>query len=211
MLAYDIGEKQIPAGNESQELSNSHIAVQVSRACFGNAGSKLCIAQAGKYGCQRRYQERNDDAGSSGVPGHLSGEDVHSSPQGAAHSQGHQVQSGQASVKGGLLPIGFNGLPPRKAHQKGLHPRHASGVVGWRAEEKWYKKRQVGGQVDVVEAKRVSGRSSEGREEEYGRKGTSVNVSVNNCQISQEEEHLLLKNKHLSTFHFIPTKTQIFK
>lgn len=94
ILAYDIGEQQIPAGDKSQQLTNSHVAVKVSRARFGNPGSKLRVAKSGKYRRQGSDEEGNDNAGSCGVSGHLSGEHIDPGSQGAAHAQGDQVQGG---------------------------------------------------------------------------------------------------------------------
>lgn len=128
ILAYDIGEQQIPASDKSQQLTNSHIAVKVSRARFGNPGSKLRVAKSGKYRRQGSDEEGNDNAGSCGVSGHLSGEHIDPCSQGAPHAQGDQVQGGKASVKSGLFPIGLDGFPARETHQKGLDhtARHAS-------------------------------------------------------------------------------------
>lgn len=128
-LTYDIGQQQIPPGDKRQQLSNSHIAVQVRGAGLRNPGPELCVAQSGEYGRHGCNEEGDDDAGSCIVSGHLSGQHIHPCPQGAAHAKGHQVESGQASVKGGLLPLGIQRLPPREAPQKGLQvmARHASG------------------------------------------------------------------------------------
>ncbi|TNN35856.1 Transmembrane emp24 domain-containing protein 5 [Liparis tanakae] len=136
-LTDDVGEQQIPPGDKSQQLSDSHIAVQVRRAGFRDPGPKLCVAQPGEDGGHGGDQEGDDDAGSGAVPGHLSRQDVDPGPQGAAHAQGHQVQGGQASVEGGLLALRLHGLPLRQAHQQGLGPRarHAAASgPGWREE-----------------------------------------------------------------------------
>jgi len=141
-LTDDVGEQQIPPGDKSQQLSDSHIAVQVRGAGFRDPGPKLCVAQPGEYGGHGGDQEGDDDAGSGAVSGHLSRQDVDPGPQGAAHAQGHQVQGGQASVERGLLALRLHGLPLRQADQQRLGPRarHAAASVaafgpGWREEE----------------------------------------------------------------------------
>lgn len=129
-LAYDIRKQQIPSSDEGQQLSHGHVAVKVRRAGFRNPRPKLCIAQPCEYGGNGSDEEADDNAGPRGVPGHLSRQDVDPCSQSAAHTEGHQVQSAQASVKLGLLAFGIQRLPPREAPQEGLQRigRHASGT-----------------------------------------------------------------------------------
>lgn len=171
ILAYDIGEQEIPAGDKSQQLSDGHIAVKVCRPRLGNAGPELGVAQSGEDGCHGGDEEGDDDAGPGAVSGHLSGQDVHPGSQSAAHAQGHQVHGGQASVEGGLLPIGIQRLPPGDAHQEGLHQRHAlwtrdgqmcDGGTGGRGSLPWMRRRRrMSGRWRRVDRK--SGRSWGGR------------------------------------------------
>lgn len=47
MLTNDVGKNEIPSSDEGPQLPYSHIGVQISRACFGNTGSKLSVAKPG--------------------------------------------------------------------------------------------------------------------------------------------------------------------
>lgn len=181
-LAYDIRKQQVPPSDEGQKLSHRHVAVKVRRARFGNPGPKLRVAQSREYGRHGGDEEGDDNAGSSGLPGHLSGQDVDPRPQGAAHPEGHQVQGAQASVKGGLLALGIQGLPPREALQEGLEriDRHApeagrKGVGRW---DRW----ECGG---CGWRSRCTRRKSEWSDTGGAGKKGWIRRSVNNCQAGQ--------------------------
>lgn len=45
----DVGKDEVPSGDEGPEFSYSHIGVKISRACLGNPGSKLSIAQTSQH------------------------------------------------------------------------------------------------------------------------------------------------------------------
>lgn len=97
LLTYDIGEDEVPAGDEGPDFSDSHVAVKVRRACFGDTGAKFGIAQAGKHRGEGSDEKTEDNGRPRLIPGNLASQDVDASAQRGAHPQGDEVQGGQAA------------------------------------------------------------------------------------------------------------------
>lgn len=109
-LTNDIGEDEVPASDEGPQLAHCHVGVEVSRTCFGNTGSKFSVAQTCQDRSQGSDEEREDNGGSRGVPGHSSGQHVHASAQSAADAQSHQIQCIKASGEVGLFRAAVHNL-----------------------------------------------------------------------------------------------------
>lgn len=106
----DIGEDEVPASDEGPQFAHCHIGVEVSRARFGNTGSKFSIAQTSQDRGQGGDEEREDNGGSRGVSGHSSSQHVHTSTQSAADAQGHQIERVKASGEVGLFRAAVHNL-----------------------------------------------------------------------------------------------------
>lgn len=101
-LTYDIRQDEIPSCYEGPDFSDCHVAVQVCGARLRDTGAKFGVAQAGQHGGQSGDEEAEHDGGSRLVSRDLTGKDVDTSTQRGAHSQGNEVQGGQAAGELGL-------------------------------------------------------------------------------------------------------------
>lgn len=104
LLTDHIREDEVPPRDEGPDLPHRHVAVEVGGARFGNSRAEFGVAQAGQHGGQSGDQEAEDDSGPRLIPGHFPGQNVDPGSEGGAHSQGDEVQGGQAPSKLRLFP-----------------------------------------------------------------------------------------------------------
>ena len=102
-LTDDVGQDEVPAGDEGPDLPDRHVAVEVRRARLGDARSELGVAEPRHDRGQGGDEEGDDDAGARVALGHLPGQHVDAGPQGAAHAQGDEVHRAQAAAQLGVL------------------------------------------------------------------------------------------------------------
>lgn len=113
-LTDDVREDEVPARDKGAEFSDCHVAIEVSRASFGDTGSELGVAQTSQDRGEGSDEEGEDDGRSSAVSGYSSSQHVHSGAQCAADAQGHQVQRVKAPREVGLLCVTVYNLHPQE-------------------------------------------------------------------------------------------------
>lgn len=124
-LTDDIRQDEVPASNESPDFSHSHVAVQVSRARLWNSSPKLCIAKSCQHGRQGCHQETQDNSGTCLLSCYLSSQHIDASTECRAHTQSHQIQSGEAAGEAGLhAGTVQNTAPQQHASYRGQFVHH---------------------------------------------------------------------------------------
>lgn len=97
LLTYYVGEDEVPPCDECPDFSNSHVAIKICRACFGDTCTKLSVAQASQHGGQSSNQKAEDNCRSCPIPGNFASKNIDTSTKRGAHAQGDEVQGGQAT------------------------------------------------------------------------------------------------------------------
>lgn len=110
LLTNDIREDEVPARDEGPDFSNCDVAIEVSRASFGDAGSELSVTKASQDGGEGSDEEGEDNGRSRAVSSYSSSKHIHSGAQRAADAQGHQVKRVEASREVRLLAVTVNNL-----------------------------------------------------------------------------------------------------
>ena len=110
-LTNDIGQYEVPGSDESPQFSHTDVAVEIRRTGPRDPCPKLGIAEPRQHRRHSGHQEGDDDRWPSDEHGHFSHQDVHASPQGAGHTEGHQIQGVQRS-RGTLRILGGLQEPP---------------------------------------------------------------------------------------------------
>ena len=59
--------------------------------------TKLCVAESREERCDSSDEEGEEDGGAGRVLGHLASQHVDAHPEGGAHTQGRQVEAGEAA------------------------------------------------------------------------------------------------------------------